>query len=115
MSTSFDAHGWMARLRAALQRLAAPAGDQVAYLEGLGTGGIADELALEFDDVFRPLEPELRDEDQAAQLLKNLQALDRALTADSLGWSFQDIHEHEDWKRIRMLAAEALLAMPGEP
>lgn len=114
MSTSFDTQGWMARLRATLERLAAPAGDQVAYLEALGTGEVADELALEFDDAFRPLEPALRDEPGTGQLLETLKALDRALTADSLGWSVQEIREQADWTGVRVLAAKALLAMPGE-
>lgn len=38
-----------------LRRLAAPATDQIEYLTSLGVADLADELALEFDDLYRPI------------------------------------------------------------
>jgi hypothetical protein len=40
------------QLRAAVVRLTWAGDAQIGYLHGIGVGGLADELALEFDDLF---------------------------------------------------------------
>jgi hypothetical protein len=63
----------------AVERLAAPADDQAAYVRSLGTWPSMDELALQFDDVFSPV----RDAASAATAptgLVALRSLDRQLS-----------------------------------
>jgi len=87
-----------------LDRLAAPATEQVRYLTSLGVSGLADELALEFDDLYRPIVADLEQLSlEAAALCREL---DRLLSSDRLGWTFADL-ESTEWELIRATAAAA--------
>lgn len=87
-----------------LDRLAAPATDQIRYLTSLGVSGLADELALEFDDLYRPIVAELEQLSlEAAALCREL---DRLLSSERLGWTFADL-ESTQWELIRTTAAAA--------
>ncbi len=89
---------------ASLWRLAAPATDQIEYLTSLGVADLADELALEFDDLYRPI---ARDLDQVSpELAAACRDLDRMLSSDQLGWTFADL-ESAEWGLIRATAAAA--------
>jgi hypothetical protein len=55
MISDDEARALIAQTASVLERLAAPAEEQVAYLQNLGVGDCADELALELDDVARVL------------------------------------------------------------
>ena len=102
----------LANLRAALTRLGAPADEQLNYLRGLGVEGSLDELALEFDDAYRPLADVVGlglDRPDVAMLLRQL---DSALASDTLRWAADDISSDE-WECIRRLARRAQTAMNG--
>lgn len=95
-------------LAAALSRLSSPATEQVAHLSRLGVADCADELALEFDDLYRPAAIELESASpEAARLCREL---DGALDSDQLGWTTADL-ESPAWNLVRELAARALAAL----
>ncbi len=89
---------------ASLGRLAAPATDQIEYLTSLGVADLADELALEFDDLYGPIAREL--EQVSPESAAACRELDRMLSSDQLGWTFADL-ETADWELIRATAAAA--------
>lgn len=87
----------------AVSRLASPAEEQRQYLVGLGVAESLDELALEFDDQYRPLEPVLRLLPNRVEVLVACQALDDALASETLGWRFENLISVE-WAHVRALA-----------
>lgn len=91
-----------------LARLAAPAPDQIEYLTGLGVADLADELALEFDDLYRARVPHL--EDASPEAASACRELDRLLSDDRLGWTFADL-ESTEWEGVRATAAAASTAL----
>ena len=91
-----------------LARLAAPAPEQIEYLTDLGVADLADELALEFDDLYRPRAELL--EEVSAQAAAACRELDRMLSSDQLGWTFADF-ESAEWARVRETAAAASAAL----
>lgn len=103
--------GWLLPLAASLQRLAAPASEQVEYLAALGVGDLADELALEFDDLYRPLAARLDEFSPGLSLA--CQELDRRLASQHLGWTFTDLGS-PGWAEVRATAAAALAALARE-
>ena len=71
---------WLEKLLVeAVERLAAPADEQLAYLQNLGTYPLLDELALEFDDAFGPS----RSASPASPWAGELKRLDAKLSAMS--------------------------------
>ncbi len=122
MSTRYE------QLRKAIRYLAAPAPEQVAYLDELmrpvtGGGSAAaygnDELALGLDDLFSASNDmiahgELTDLEAAA-----IRPLDQALAAlsgerNASFWRQEALHNDERWDGIRKLAASALAKMRHE-
>lgn len=91
-----------------LGRLAAAAPDQIEYLTAVGVADLVDELALEFDDLYRPRAPQL--EGASAEAAAACRELDRMLSSDRLGWSFADL-ESTEWEKIRATAAAASAAL----
>lgn len=89
---------------ASLSRLAAPAPDQIEYLASLGVADLTDELALEFDDLYRPIARDL--EQISPESASACRELDRMLSSDKLGWTFADL-ESAEWESIRTTAAAA--------
>ena len=106
MTEAFSVRAWADTMARVLGRLADPADLQLAYLSQLGVEGSIDELALEFDDVFRPLAPALS-ERGASDVVAALGAVDAALGSETLGWSAAALLESPEWNRIRALAGTA--------
>lgn len=103
--------GRLLALAESLQRLAAPASEQVEYLSALGVGELTDELALEFDDLYRPLAARLVETSPGLSLA--CQQLDRMLASQHLKWTFADLGSPE-WAEVRRTAAAALSALARE-
>jgi hypothetical protein len=95
-----------------LDRLSSPAKAQVRYLSQLGTGHFLDELALEFDDVYRPLAWRLATVGRGAELIAACERLEVALRSDTLGWSIADL-DSDEWAAIRVLAQDARSKLSG--
>lgn len=98
-------------LAASLGRLAAPASDQIDYLTALGVADLADELALEFDDLYRSRASLL--EEAAPEAAAACRELDRMLSNDQLGWTLADL-ESPEWHGIRATAAAAYSALADD-
>lgn len=101
-------------LRAAVGRLAWTGDAQVEYLHGIGVGGLADELALEFDALF-PTSRSCPDfQGPAGEVLAEL---DRTLErmsgeANARLWTDQALRSAPEWHQVRALATEALSLLP---
>ena len=98
----------LAALAAALRRLASPATEQVEYLAGLGVADLVDELALEFDDAYRPRLQLLHDVSPDAESI--CAEIDALISSDALGWTFADL-DSADWAAVRSAAEAALAAL----
>ena len=96
-------------LKTTLQRLAAPAREQVKYLRDLGTYPSLDELALEFDDALSPVRHEL----DALTVLRELDELLHRMSgpANAELWEPGAL-TGDEWQRVRALAASALASLP---
>jgi hypothetical protein len=94
----------LASMAAVLGRLASPADVQAAYLADLGVSGSIDELALEFDDLFKPLEPRLDGLRGWEAALASLRELDSSLSSEQLSWSYEALQSSQGWEEIRRLA-----------
>ncbi len=103
-------------LRQVLVRLASPSQAQIDYLQHLGVAPLADELALEFHDLYL-LVPQL-----AAQRVlrhqqhKAIDAVSRKLDdmstcEDTSLWTEDALQSHPDWVEVRRLAAIAAKAI----
>jgi hypothetical protein len=105
------------RLRAALEHLAWPAARQRDYLIGLGVAPLADELALEFDDAFRPVDTMPATLGLSAAAQESLLAVDHTLEAmsnsDSHVWQVDSLAGSTKWAEIRRLAAMVLGELPS--
>src|SRR5215831_2195645 len=99
-----------------LERLASPPQAQIDYLQHLGVAPLADELALEFHDLYL-LVPQL-----AAQRVlthqqhKAVDAVSRKLDdmstcQDPHLWTEDALQSHADWVEVRRLAAIAAKAL----
>ncbi|MEU6310736.1 hypothetical protein [Streptomyces sp. NPDC047014] len=111
-----NGEGLYRQLLAAVALLAAPAPDQLAWLEKHAVP--VDEIALNFDDAA-VIAPQLGDEgwlapEALADITRMNGLLDR-LTADegSTVWTGQGLRTHDHWKRIRQ-EAERFLQAEGE-
>ncbi|MBI3298836.1 MAG: hypothetical protein HYZ75_11770 [Elusimicrobia bacterium] len=109
-------------LEASLGRLAAPAEEQLAYLNSLGTGELADELALELHDDLLAVkgcaEPDLRDSAAMRAVVEVDDALQRMSgAANERLWRPEGLRAAEEWAALRLLAAAALarLRAGGRP
>ena len=95
-----------------LQRLASPPQAQIAYLRHLGVAPLADELALEFHDLYL-LVPQLTAQRVLTrQQSEALDAVSRQLDAmsacqDTSLWLEDALRRHPDWVEMRRLAAIA--------
>jgi hypothetical protein len=105
-----DLRVWSALPKSSVQRLASPAEVQVAYIrDELGVGDMADELALEFDDAFRPVAPLLGEIPETRGLLSALRRVDSALEGlDDSDWTADALRTSPRWAEVRRLASAAL-------
>ncbi len=93
-----------------LKRLASPPETQIAYLDSLGTGGLADELALEFDDSYQAVVAQFTHD---PQLLLDLEDLNRHLGSMSGEqhaslWQYEALRTAKEWNTTRSLARKIL-------
>lgn len=102
------------QFRASVERLSAPAHEQQAYLERLGTAPSADELGLEFDDAYAAIRPTLPERlaDVAARLDRYLASLSDDENTEL--WTVAALASAPEWQRVRELAKELLSAMNEE-
>src|SRR5688572_14192839 len=93
---------------ASLERLSAPADEQQAYLERLGTAPSADELGLEFSDAFLAVREALpeRVADAAARLDQFLSSFGGSKNAEL--WTVLALGQAPEWRKVRELAKEVL-------
>ncbi len=101
----------LSNLSVAVDRLSSAPDEQKAYLAALGDPGVADELALEFDDSYRPAAPRLVEDPTAGDLLERLAELDAALADPGLPWSLVELDSNVRWARIRDLARRASVSL----
>jgi hypothetical protein len=102
------------RLRSALARLSWSASEQREYLLGLGVG-LADELALEFDDALRPIRHALFNLDLPAGVQASIVAIDRKFeemsgsrNGSDLLWELDALDQVGQWDELRTLAQTAI-------
>ena len=95
-------------LQNVLANLAAPAAEQIAYLERLGVLPLIDELALEFGDIVG-LVPQLVEEGHlTADQATAVSAIDHMLSEMSDRhdlWTMDALLDHPAWQEVRRLAA----------
>ena len=103
-------------LRQVLVRLASPSQAQIDYLQHLGVAPLADELALEFHDLYL-LVPQLAAQKVLThQQSKAVDAVSRKLDdmstcQDTSLWMADALRGHPDWVEVRRLAAIAAKAI----
>lgn len=109
------------RLRQAIEHLAMPATLQRTYLAELGVMPLVDELALEFDDAFRPVKgfpDKLQFADSVYDILVRIdQLLDEMSTRKSESgapWRWEDLDQADSWANLRTLATRVLKDMQAE-
>jgi hypothetical protein len=99
-----------------LVRLASPSQAQIDYLQHLGVAPLADELALEFHDLYL-LVPQLAAQRMLThQQRKAVEAVSRKLDDMSICqepslWAEDALRSHPDWVEVRRLAAIAAKAL----
>ncbi|MEU6210851.1 hypothetical protein ABZ891_13150 [Streptomyces sp. NPDC047023] len=108
--------GLYGQLLTAVALLAAPAQDQLAWLDQHAVP--VDEIALNFDDAT-VMAPQLGDEGwltpEALSDITQMDGLLNLLAADkgSTVWTAQGLRTHEQWRRVRQ-EAERFLQAEGE-
>jgi hypothetical protein len=108
-----DPTPWLERLVITLGNLAGEASAQIAYVKNIGSGDNADELALEFDDVYRVFEPRMADlnlPDSAAENLVRLNGLLESMGGPQHAelWTSDALRGSENWSAVRRIAANVL-------
>ena len=109
-------HNMVEELCQVLVRLASPSQAQIDYLQHLGVAPLADELALEFHDLYL-LVPQLAAQRVLThQQRKAVDAVSRKLddmsTCQDTGlWTEDALQSHPDWVEVRRLAAIAAKAL----
>jgi len=118
MSNPEDIKWCVDSMRADLKMLAAPADQQIEYLNRrLGPGDCADELALEFHDDFQFLMDRAKLLPQMQiQALQTVDALLDKMSGQKLAqlWTFDALRSATEWEQVRISAAIALNLWPGE-
>ncbi|MFI5678788.1 hypothetical protein [Streptomyces cellulosae] len=98
------------QLEKALERLAWDAEKQIDFISRLRVG--VDELALEFDDAFRPVSGLTRDGTMPKSVTKALDSVDKILTemtrSPEAEWTPTAVRNSQSWKILRNTARESL-------
>lgn len=102
------------RIRAVLERLAAPPQAQVDYLVALGVAPSTDEFALELDDLLPSVQQLVREGYLSLEQATSVYAVDQRLA--EMGerpdvWEIPALEGHPDWQDIRQLAATSMEAL----
>jgi hypothetical protein len=99
----------------AIERLADPAEQQIAWLQEVGTYPSADELALEFDDWFQ-LADQLVEAwiitPEAVDAMKPIDALLDEMSGPKPFWSPEALTHAPEWEQIREHARQVLALIP---
>src|SRR6266545_1864459 len=103
----------LSRTRAALVQLAARSEEQIVYLQDLGVGNSADELALELREGVLMLDQLQKESLVREEQIEAIVALDRKLGQMSGPgrahlWTWNALERSDEWKEVRALASEAL-------
>lgn len=110
-----DAQALLGQLRAAVARLAEPAADQIEYLDELGVSPLADELALEVDDVVGAVlgDRHLLSADQRYAVIGFDRRLDDMSGAHNAHlWTVDALTAAAEWSALRGAAQEVLAHFP---
>jgi hypothetical protein len=99
------------RLTCAVEHLAWPADQQRVYLANLGVAPLLDELALEFDDAFKPIRAALYELGIDDSTRRDIGSIDLILTElteeskiDDSVWNTAALDNDKRWLDIRQLA-----------
>jgi hypothetical protein len=94
-------------LLASVDHLSSPPELQIEYLESLGAGGLADELGLEFDDVYEAAVAQIRGDSELRRGLEELNHRLQSISGEQNGskWSYEALRSAPEWQSIRALAA----------
>jgi hypothetical protein len=106
-----DRRELLAQLRSAVGRIAEPAVDQIAYLTDLGVAPLADELALELDDVLGVAlaDQDLLETPQREALTRLDDTLKRMSGAENSElWTTTALEHADEWSELRDVARDAL-------
>jgi hypothetical protein len=105
------------QLQQALDRLALPPEKQIAHIARLGVE--PDELALEFDDMFRITSGMIKERRLPESLKASLDPIDALLqemTRSPEGkWSRDAVLNSEEWRELRELAQNSLTILNAVP
>lgn len=106
---------WMVdMMREALELLAAPADEQLAFLARQDQH--VDDLALTFEDAWVPMQPTLDTFGLSEATKGALAAVDAHLAQMARrdgDWNESGLAKGADWVRLRALAGEALAGLPA--
>ena len=111
-----DSIVWLGRLATTVQHLAADPDTQQAYLQTLGTPDSPDELALEFDDLYRPLVSRMDELDVPPSVAEKLAQLDSLLREmsgpeHSELWTRAALRTAEAWSVVRATASDVIVGL----
>jgi hypothetical protein len=111
-----ELHTFIQLIQSALEHLAWPAGEQIAYLVDLGTAPQLDELALELDDAVQVLpqlvEREWLTQEQAAMITAVNNKLGEMSGIENAAlWVASALSTSREWADVRSLAQSALRAL----
>ena len=109
---------WLVQLVRTLRNLASEPEAQKAFLASLGTAGSNDELALEFDDIYRPLVHQFAQLNVPHSTVDKLARLDGLLDEMSGPqhhelWEPDALQTSERWAEVRRLAADVVSDLDG--
>lgn len=115
--SDLDRRRWLCeQLRSAVKLLASSADDQLEYLEGLGSSDLADELALELDDVREAVIAEGVLTSQQEALLRSLDDQLESMSGveQSAMWRAQALRTDERWAEVRRRAGALLRTLTND-
>jgi hypothetical protein len=109
---------WLVQLVRTLRNLASEPDAQKAFLVALGSWDNTDELALEFDDIYRPLVHHLGELNVPQSAVEKLARLNELLDEMSGPqnaelWGPDALKTSERWAEVRRLAADILSDLDG--
>ena len=101
------------KLLSSLTLLCKGADEQISYLEELGVGPSADELALEFDDCMGVVSELFEKGFVSIEFVQAVEELDQKLdlmsiNADDVLWSFESLRNRKEWEDVRKIAKISL-------
>lgn len=87
---------------------------QRQYVENIRNVGV-DELALEFDDVWKPISAQIKKTSEYEKFYQYLISLDSHLDLMSKNkniWTFESLEQAKEWESLRSLANACLNEFP---